>query len=385
MRSELASAFGLLAGILAAAGPAAARPDIYARSQQMRRQNAQECLEDLEDILDNAPTTSLSWGATACDYTSTLSGAELTATYASFRSRMASWYSDDLDDITKIEASCTQYASVFSQIRYCYVTGPVPTTTAAVTTTSSIQTTTGTGVTRTSTSTVTATPTPDGGNGLDAGEKAGLAIGIVLAVLLLMFIGYKTFAKYRSKRLAETSANENKGSHMEAAVAGGAVGAAGLAAAAAGNKARPTETSVYAFKSELSGESRPMSELDPAAAVAAPRTTGPLGHVSELDSDPPTQLSELPADNYDPTAGSPPPAYLSPFTDTADRSTVDTIVSPLSPDTNTVQSHGLGISSGQEAPVMQGANSNTEPTGPSTTEQNETVQFGWGRGWMRKG
>ncbi|KAJ0273122.1 hypothetical protein COL940_010070 [Colletotrichum noveboracense] len=119
MRSDTASAVGLLAGLITTA---AARPDL--RYQQIRRQNAQDCLEDLEDILDDAPTTSL-WPATACDFTSTLSGAELTTSYASFRSKMASWYSNDLDDITKLESSCTQYVSVFDSIRYCYVTGPV--------------------------------------------------------------------------------------------------------------------------------------------------------------------------------------------------------------------------------------------------------------------
>ncbi|KAJ0281153.1 hypothetical protein CBS470a_008454 [Colletotrichum nupharicola] len=97
MRSDTASAVGLLAGLITTA---AARPDL--RYQQIRRQNAQDCLEDLEDILDDAPTTSL-WPATACDFTSTLSGAELTTSYASFRSKMASWYSNDLDDITKLE------------------------------------------------------------------------------------------------------------------------------------------------------------------------------------------------------------------------------------------------------------------------------------------
>ncbi|KAJ0373172.1 hypothetical protein COL26b_008654 [Colletotrichum chrysophilum] len=79
MRSDTASALGLLAGLITTT---AARPDL--RYQQIRRQNAQDCLEDLEDILDDAPTTSL-WPATACDFTSTLSGAELTTSYASFR------------------------------------------------------------------------------------------------------------------------------------------------------------------------------------------------------------------------------------------------------------------------------------------------------------
>ncbi|KAJ0307459.1 hypothetical protein COL516b_004073 [Colletotrichum fioriniae] len=323
MRSELASALGLLAGLLTAAEPVSARPDIYARSQQIRRQNS-ECAEDLADVLDNAPTTSMSWGATACDYTSTLSGLELSVTYASFRSRMSSWYSDDLDDITKLEASCTQYSSIFNQIRNCYVTGAVPTAATSTSTTpsSTVVTTTSTGAGGITTATVTTTSTPDSGSGMDDGAKAGLAIGIILAVLLLIFIGYKFFMKYRQKKLADaaaTSSNANVGPEMGAAATGGALGAAALGSI----KSRPEQSEVYAYKSELSGESRPMSELDPrpiseldpAAAVAASGATGVHRHVAELDPDPPTQLSELPADNYDPTAttNSPPPAYVSPM------------------------------------------------------------------------
>ncbi|KAK1981885.1 hypothetical protein LZ30DRAFT_688821 [Colletotrichum cereale] len=313
MRPESASAFGLLAGMLVAAGPAAARPDVYARSQQIRRQNAKECKEDLDDILDNAPTKSMPWGATACDYTSTLSGAELSTTYAAFRNRMSSWYHDDLDDITKLEASCTQYASVLNQIRYCYVTGPVPTAATATPTSSNVVTTTSTGAGGVTTATVTTTATPDGNKGMDDGAKAGIAIGTVLAALLLMFMGYKVFAKHRAKGLdaAAAAANGTAGPDMGAA---GAVGAAAAAAA----KSASQDTTVHAYKSELNGESRPvpeldptsLSELDPSAAVAVPRTTGVHRHFAELDPDAPTQLSELPADNYDPTldADSPPPA-----------------------------------------------------------------------------
>ncbi|GKT58391.1 hypothetical protein ColTof4_12322 [Colletotrichum tofieldiae] len=386
MRSESASAIGLLAGMLAAAGPAAARPDVYARSQQMRRQNAQDCLEDLEDILDNAPTTSMSWGATACDYTSTLSGAELSATYASFRNRMSSWYTDDLDDITKLEASCTQYASVFSQIRYCYVTGPVPTAAAATTSSSTVATTTSPSTGGISTATVTTTATPDGDNGMDDGTKAGLAIGIILAVLLLMFIGYKMFMKHRAKQLdaAATTANGNIGPEMGVA---GAAGAIGVAAAKSG----PEENTVHAYKSELNGESRPVpeldprsiSELDPSAAVAVPRTTGVHRHFAELDPNPPTQLSELPADNYDPTldTNSPPPAYVSPVTESGTRNTLYSVVSPVSPDSSTMQSHhGLGISTVSEGDSSPGANGNSG----AWTDQDSTVQQGFGRGWLPK-
>ncbi|TIC99347.1 hypothetical protein CH35J_006193 [Colletotrichum higginsianum] len=411
MRSHSASAFGLLAGmLLAAAGPAAARPDIYARSQQIRRQNAQDCLEDLEDILDNAPTTSMSWGATACDYTSTLSGAELTATYASFRNRMSSWYTDDLDDITKLEASCTQYASLFSQIRYCYVTGPVPTvatsTTASSTAVTRTTTSTGTGG-GVSTATVTTTATPDGGSGLDDGAKAGLAIGIIIAVLLLMFLGYKVFMKYREKRLdaaaaaaAAATTNGNVGPEMGGAAAAGAMGAAsgGAAAAAAlaAAKSRDEGNSVHAYKSELGGQSRPMyeldpssiSELDPGAAVAVPRTTGVHRHFAELD---PTQISELPADNYDPTlnansssTSSPPPAYVSPVTDTGTNGTLYSVVSPVSPDSEAARSRqGLGISTISEAEGSPGADGHAEATPAGWTSQN-TVQQGFGRGWMPK-
>ncbi|KAK1453450.1 hypothetical protein CMEL01_05109 [Colletotrichum melonis] len=394
MRSELASALGLLAGLLTAAEPASARPDIYARSQQIRRQNA-ECAEDLADVLDNAPTTSMSWGATACDYTSTLSGLELSVTYASFRSRMSSWYSDDLDDITKLEASCTQYSSIFNQIRNCYVTGAVPTAATSTSTTSSstIVTTTSTGSGGITTATVTTTSTPDSGTGMDDGAKAGLAIGIILAVLLFMFIGYKFFMKYRQKKLADAAAmssNANVGPEMGAAAAGGALGVAALGS----TKSRPEQSEVYAFKSELSGESRPMSELDPrpiseldpAAAVAASGATGVHRHVAELDPDPPTQLSELPADNYDPTAmtNSPPPAYVSPVTDTGTRNTLYSVVSPVSPDSSTMRSSGLGISTISEADVSQSADGIVTGVANVPTTQNETVQQGWGRGWMQR-
>ncbi|EXF81375.1 hypothetical protein CFIO01_01037 [Colletotrichum fioriniae PJ7] len=395
MRSELASALGLLAGLLTAAEPVSARPDIYARSQQIRRQNS-ECAEDLADVLDNAPTTSMSWGATACDYTSTLSGLELSVTYASFRSRMSSWYSDDLDDITKLEASCTQYSSIFNQIRNCYVTGAVPTAATSTSTTSSstVVTTTSTGSGGITTATVTTTSTPDSGSGMDDGAKAGLVIGIILAVLLLMFIGYKFFMKYRQKKLADaaaTSSNANVGPEMGAAAAGGALGAAALGS----TKSRPEQSEVYAYKSELSGESRPMSELDPrpiseldpAAAVAASGATGVHRHVAELDPDPPTQLSELPADNYDPTAttNSPPPAYVSPVTDTGTRNTLYSVVSPVSPDSSTMRSSGLGISTISEADVSQSADGSvTGVTNVVPTTQNETVQQGWGRGWMKR-
>ncbi|KAK2040036.1 hypothetical protein LZ31DRAFT_530546 [Colletotrichum somersetense] len=393
MRSGSASAFGLLAGMLVAAGPAAARPDAYARSQQIRRQNARECSEELEDILDNAPTTSMPWGATACDYTSTLSGAELSATYASFRSRMSSWYADDLDDITKLEASCTQYASVFSRIRYCYVTGPVPTATTATPTSSRTMTTTSTGAGGITTATVTTTATPDGNRGIDDGTKAGIAIGIVLAVLLLVFMCYKMFMKYRAKRLdaAAAAANGNAGPEMGAS---GALGATAAAAAAA----KPVP--------ELDPSS--LSELDPAAAVAVPRTTGVHRHFAELDDDTAApqqqQISELPADNYDPTldGGSPPPAYyvspmthelgsrggalccsaVSPMTDSGARDTLCSVVSPVSPDSSTVQSrHGLGISTVSEwdaLPPSAGRDA------VAVTDRNETVQQGFGRGWMAK-
>ncbi|KAK1714529.1 uncharacterized protein BDZ83DRAFT_723235 [Colletotrichum acutatum] len=366
MRSELASALGLLAGLLTAAGPVSARPDIYARSQQIRRQNT-ECAEDLADVLDNAPTTSMSWGATACDYTSTLSGLELSVTYASFRSRMSSWYSDDLDDITKLEASCTQYSSIFNQIRNCYVTGAVPTaatSTSTTTSSSTVVTTTSTG----SGATVTTTSTPDSGSGMDDGAKAGLAIGIILAVLLLMFIGYKFFMKYRQKKLADAAAmssNANVGPEMGATAAGGAL------------ESRPM--------SEL--DPRPISELDPAAAVAASGATGVHRHVAELDPDPPTQLSELPADNYDPTAttNSPPPAYVSPVTDTGTRNTLYSVVSPVSPDSSTMRSSGLGISTISEADVSQSADGSvTGVANVVPTTQNQTVQHGWGRGWMQR-
>ncbi|TEA17909.1 hypothetical protein C8034_v012068 [Colletotrichum sidae] len=352
MRSERVSALGLLAGAIATA---AARPDVRARSQLMRRQNAQDCMEDLEDILDNAPTTSL-WPATGCDFTSTLSGTQLASNYASFRSRMASWYNDDLDDISKIERSCTQYASVFSQIRYCYVTGPYPTTAAstsssaaAATTAAASSTTTSTATTSSSTPSSTATPGPD--SGLDSGAKAGLAIGIVLAVLLAMFIGWKFLQRYRSSRLdgAGSASNGAVGPDMQSAAAIGAAGAVGAGAGLAAKNLRPPETSVYAFKSELSGDSRPISELDPAAAVAAPRSTGPPRGIAELDPDPPTQLSELPADNYDPTAHSaPPPAYVSPLVGSDHGNTLNSAISPLSPDSSTMERQGLGISNGQE-------------------------------------
>ncbi|EFQ34276.1 uncharacterized protein GLRG_09420 [Colletotrichum graminicola M1.001] len=367
MRSESASAFGLLAGVLVATGPAAARPDVYARSQQIRRQNERECSEDLEDILDNAPTTSMPWRATACDYTSTLSGAELSATYASFRSRMSSWYTDDLDDITKLEASCTQYASIFSQIRYCYVTGPVPTATTATPTSSRVVTTTSTGAGGITTATVTTTATPDGDRGMDDGAKAGLAIGVVLAVLLLMFIGYKTLMKYRAKRLDAAAAPANKDAGPEM----GAAGAMGAAAAAA---AKPVP--------QLDSSS--LSELDPAAAVAVPRTTGVHRHFAELDPHSETQLSELPADNYDPTldAGSPPPAYVSPVTDSGARDTLCSVVSPVSPDSSTISSrHGLGISSTiSEGDALPNANGDAG----AVTNQTSTVQQGFGRGWLPK-
>ncbi|KAK1718250.1 hypothetical protein BDP67DRAFT_198718 [Colletotrichum lupini] len=394
MRSELASALGLLAGLLTAAEPASARPDIYARSQQIRRQNS-ECAEDLADVLDNAPTTSMSWGATACDYTSTLSGLELSVTYASFRSRMSSWYSDDLDDITKLEASCTQYSSIFNQIRNCYVTGAIPAAATSTSTTpsSTVVTTTSTGSGGITTATVTTTSTPDSGSGMDDGAKAGLAIGIILAVLLLMFIGYKFFMKYRQKKLADAAAissNANIGPEMGSAAAGGALGAAALGS----TKSRPEQSEVYAYKSELSGESRPMSELDPrpiseldpAAVVAASGVTGVHRHVAELDPDPPTQLSELPADNYDPTAttNSPPPAYVSPVTDTGTRNRLYSVVSPVSSDLSTMRSSGLGISTISEADVSQGADSSVTGVEKMPTTQNETVQQGWGRGWMQR-
>ncbi|KAL0943502.1 uncharacterized protein CTRU02_201389 [Colletotrichum truncatum] len=385
MRSELASALGLLAGSLATA---AARPDIHAWSQQIRRQNARECAEDLEDILDNAPTAS-QWPATACAFTSTLSGAELTSSYAAYRSRMSSWYNDDLDDITKVANSCTQYASVFEQIRYCYVTGPYPTTTASTSSTAAATTTgsstasrTSTGATSTSTSSATATPDPDGG--MDDGAKAGLAIGIILAVILILFICWKFFQKYRANKLAEGASQLKHGDvepQMQSAAAIGAAGAgAGLAGAAAAKHLHP-DSSVYAYKSELSGDSRPISELDPAAAVAAPGPVRPPPHIAELDPEPPTQLSELPADNYDPTENnSPPPAYVSPMTGTSNGNTLDTAVSPLSPNSNTVQ--GLGISMGEDP--SQGPNTNSI-TGPSTGEnQNGIVQQGWGRGWLQR-
>ncbi|KAK2010482.1 hypothetical protein LZ32DRAFT_681344 [Colletotrichum eremochloae] len=388
MRSESASAFGLLAGMLvAAAAPAAARPDVYARSQQIRRQNAKECSEELEDILDNAPTTSMPWGATACDYTSTLSGAELSTTYASFRNRMSSWYNDDLDDITKLEASCTQYASIFNQIRHCYVTGPVPTATTATPTLSTVVTTTSTGAGGITTATVTTTATPDGNRGMDDGAKAGLAIGIVLAVLLLMFMGYKMLMKYREKRLDAAAAAAANGS------AGPEMGAAAAAAAAA--KSGSEEGTVHAYKSELNGESRPvpeldpssLSELDPAAAVAVPRTSGVHRHFAELDPDAPTQISELPADNYDSTldADSPPPAYVSPMTDAGTRrDTLCSVVSPVSPDSSTMQSrHGLGISTISEGDAPPNADGDA---GALTNENStaQTVQHGFGRGWMPK-
>uniref|UniRef100_L2FN23 Uncharacterized protein n=1 Tax=Colletotrichum fructicola (strain Nara gc5) TaxID=1213859 RepID=L2FN23_COLFN len=234
MRSDTASALGLLAGLITTI---AARPDL--RYQQIRRQNAADCLEDLEDILDDAPTTSL-WPATACDFTSTLSGAELTTSYASFRSKMASWYSNDLDDITKLERSSTASR-------------------------------TSTGATNTSTTSATSTSTPDDGGGLDPGAKAGLAIGIVLAVVLILFICWKFFQRYRSSRLDGAREHSMKGDvepQMHSAAAIGTAGAAGagagaaMAAAAARTKLAPPENSVYAFKSELSGDSRPISELD---------------------------------------------------------------------------------------------------------------------------
>ncbi|OLN86839.1 hypothetical protein CCHL11_04595 [Colletotrichum chlorophyti] len=399
MLSERTSALRLFSAVLLMTGSAAARPDVYARSQQMRRQSAEDCLEDLEDVLDNAPTRSLSWPATACDFTSTLSGAELTSNYASFRSRMASWYSDDLDDITKLEASCTQYASVFSQIRYCYVTGPVPTaatsttSSSAIATTSASSRTTATSATSTSTASSTAAPNPDDGGGMDSGAKAGLAIGIILAVLLLMFLAYKVFKKHRAKKLAEAAAagstgNGNMEAQMKAAAAGGAIGAgagAGLmAAGAAGGKLRDPETSVYAFKSELSGEPRHIAELDPGAAVAVPRTTGPGRHIHELDPEPPRELSELPADNYDPTLDSPPPSYVSPVTSSNPaeyRSTLGDTVSPLSPESSTMPAHGLGISTISEM-SFNGDNSGAPTTTPPNP--NDTVQQGWGRGWLRR-
>ncbi|KAK2060729.1 hypothetical protein LY76DRAFT_625033 [Colletotrichum caudatum] len=413
MRSESASALGLLAGMLVAAGPAAARPDAYARSpkmrRQMRRQNARECSEELEDILDNAPTASVPWGATACDYTSTLSGAELSATYAPFRSRMSSWYADDLDDITKLEASCTQYASVLSRIRYCYVTGPVPTAATATPTSSravAATTTTGTGAGGTTTATVTTTATPDGNRGIDDGTKAGIAIGIALAVLLLMFMGYKVFTKYRAKRLDAAAAAANGNAEPET----GASGATAAAAAKSGSQ----DPTVHAYKSELDGEPRPvpeldpssLSELDPAAAVAVPRTTGVHRHFAELDDDVAAQqqISELPADDYDPTldGGPPPPAYyaspmthelgarggalccsaVSPMTDSGARDTLCSVVSPVSPDSSTVQSrHGLGLStvSGGDAPPPS-----ADGDAGAATGRDETVQQGFGRGWMPK-
>lgn len=402
MRPESASALGLLlsAGFLASS--AAARPDARARSQELRRrqQNDQDCLEDIEDILDDAPTTSL-WPATACDFTSTLSGAELTSNYASFRSRMASWYSNDLDDISKVERSCTQYASVFDQIRYCYVTGPSPTpagpTTASATPTAAATTTatgtgsstasrTSTGASSTSTTSSTAAPNPDDGGGLDPGAKAGLAIGIILAVVLILFICWKFFQRYRSNRLADAAGAGKLGGDVEpqmhsAAAIGGAAGAGGLAAAAAAarTKAGPQENSVYAYKSELSGDPRPMSELDPSAAVAAVPVGGmPRNNVAELDPDPPRELSELPADNYDPTANrSPPPAYVSPLPEGSNRNTLDTVVSPLSPDASTTQqAQGLGISNDQTG--AQG------PSAGGPENQDGTVQQGWGRGWLRR-
>lgn len=399
MRPDTASAVGLLAGLITTA---AARPEVRARYQQIRRQNAADCLEDLEDILDDAPTTSL-WPATACDFTSTLSGAELTTTYASYRSKMASWYSNDLDDITKLESSCTQYVSVFESIRYCYVTGPYPTesssttsasaTATAATTTagSSTASRTSTGATNTSTTSATSTSTPDDGGGLDPGAKAGLAIGIVLAVVLILFICWKFFQRYRSSRLDGAGGHSMKGDvepQMHSAAAIGTAGAAGagagaaMAAAAARTKLAPPENSVYAFKSELSGDSRPISELDPAAAVSA-RPSDPPRHIAELDPEPPTQLSELPADNYDPTANnSPPPAYVSPMPDGSNRNTLDTAVSPLSPDSSTIQGQGLGITTGEEISQGSSNSSGNAPLVPQT--QNDTVQHGWGRGWLRR-
>ncbi|KAK1995366.1 hypothetical protein LX36DRAFT_582546 [Colletotrichum falcatum] len=396
MRCESAPAFGLLlAGMLAAAadaGPAAARPDVYARSRQLRRrQNERECSEDLADILDNAPTTSVPWGATACDYTSTLSGAELSATYASFRSRMSSWYADDLDDITKLEASCTQYASVLSRIRYCYVTGPVPTATAATptlptagtatTTTTGTGTAAGTGPGGIATTTVTTTATPDRDRGMDDGTKAGLAIGVVLAVLLLLFMGYKMFAKYRERRqdataAAAAAANGNAGPEM---------GAAAAAAAAAAAKSEPVP--------ELDPSS--VSELDPGAAVAVPRTTGVHRRFAELD---PAQICELPADDYDPTRGAdppssssspPPPAYVSPVTNSGDRDALhSSAVSPVSPDSGTMRSRdGLGVSTVSEGgtlPPPPPPPPNDDGDAGAAADQSLTVQHGFGRGWLPK-
>ncbi|OHF01748.1 hypothetical protein CORC01_02939 [Colletotrichum orchidophilum] len=399
MHSELVPALGFLAGLLATARPVSARPDIYARSQQIRQEHAQECAEDLADVLDNAPTMSMSWGATACDYVSTLSGLELSVTYASFRSRMSSWYLDDLDDITKVEASCTQYASIFSQIRNCYVTGAVPT--AAISTTPTLSstavTTTSTGAGGITTATVTTTSTPDSGRGMDDGAKAGLAIGIILAILLLMFIGYKFSMKYRQKKLADAAAmaaNGNTGPRMgaAAATAGGAMGAAAMEI----TKSRAQQSEVFAFKPELSGESRPtfeldprsISELDPAAAVAARGgATGVHRYVAELDPDPPTELSELPADNYDPTAAknSPPPAYVSPVADTGTWNALPSAVSPVSPDSSTMQSQGPGVPTIPEADVSHGADGGSTGVADGVpTKPNETVQHGWGRGWMRR-
>lgn len=401
MGCERASTLGLLAGLLASA---AARPG--ARSQRIRRQNAQDCLEELGDVLDDAPTVPL-WPATACDFTSTLSGAELTSTYASFRSRMASWYSEELGDITRIESSCTQYAPVFDRIRYCYVTGPFPTPIASTTTATTVATAattsgeiptarrTSASATTTPTSsgtTATATPNPGGGGGggLDPGAKAGLAIGIVLAVILALFICWKFFQRYRSTRLAEASGHtkgdvEPQMQSAAAAIGGAAAGAtgAGTAAGAARTKLRPPESSVYAYKSELSGESRPISELDPAAVAEAPRPHGPPVNVAELEPDPPAQLSELPADNYDPTTdGSPPPAYVYPMND-INRNTLDTPVSPLSPDSSTMRTQALGNSPG--GTTSEGASSGSGSAPLVSESQSETVQHGWGRGWMRRG
>lgn len=175
---------------------------------------------------------------------------------------------------------------------------------------------------------------------------------------------------------------------MHSAAAIGTAGAAGagagaaMAAAAARTKLAPPENSVYAFKSELSGDSRPISELDPAAAVSA-RPSDPPRHIAELDPEPPTQLSELPADNYDPTANnSPPPAYVSQMPDGSNRNTLDTAVSPLSPDSSTIQGQGLGITTGEE--ISQGS-SNSSGNAPLVSQtQNDTVQHGWGRGWLRR-
>ncbi|GKT41032.1 uncharacterized protein ColSpa_01213 [Colletotrichum spaethianum] len=248
-------------------------------------------------------------------------------------------------------------------------------------------TTTSTGSGGISTATVTTTATPDGSNGLDDGAKAGLAIGIILAVLLFMFIGYKMFLKYRANRMnaAATTTNGDIGLGM-----GGAAGAAGAIGAAAA-KFGSEDNTTHAYKSELNGESRTMAELDPrsiseldtSAAVAVPRTTGVHRQFAELDPDPPTQLSELPADNYDPTlnTNSLPPAYVSPMTESGTRNTLYSTVSPVSPDSSTMQSnHGLGISSISEGDASSGANSSAGPW----TNQTPTVQQGFGRGWLPK-